>query len=142
MFGRRKIITKKAFTIFELYEFMEQHWDKERDGAYSVGRLTAMSRSDYIMLPGTDRYLVYVFPRPAKGLYRRNSIIISLAYTDSGRYDTVSNDTSVKSILLGAFTFNRTALEENIHKDPAKKALRKYASTMKRLLAEAGYTDR
>ena len=141
MFGRRKVITNRSFTVFELYEFMEQYWDKETDGAYSVGRLTPMSRTDYIMLPGTDRYLVYVFPRPAKGLRRRNSIVFSLAFTESGRYDTVRNDTSVKSILLGAFTFNRTALEENIHKDPAKQALRKYVSAMKRLMADAGYAE-
>ena len=141
MFGRRTIATNRAFTVFELYEFMEKHWDKENDGAYSVGRLTPMSKKDYIMLPGTDRYLIYVYPRPAKGLRRRNSIVFSLAFTESGRYDTVKNDTSVKSILLGAFTFNRTALEENIHKDPAKSALRRYASNMKRLLTEAGYAD-
>ena len=139
MFGRQTVITNRAFTVFELYEFMEQHWDKESDGAYTVGKLTPMSRNEYIMLPGTDRYLIYIFPRTAKGLRRRNSIVLSLAYTESGRYDTVSNDTTAKSILLGAVTFNRTALQESVHKDPAKDALRKYASTLKRILADAGY---
>ena len=139
MFGRRSVTTNKEFTIFELYEFMEKHWDKEADGAYTVGRLTPMSKKDCIMLPGTDRYLIYVFPRPAKGLRRKPDIVFSLAYTQSGRYDTVSNDTTMKSILLGAVTFNRTALQESVHKDPAKAALRHYAANMKRLLAEAGY---
>ena len=140
MFGRRTVTTNRTFTVFELYEFMEQHWDKESFGAYSVGRLTPMSKKDCIMLPGTERYLIYIFPRTAKGLNRRNSIVFSLAYTESGRYDTSSFDTTLSSLLLRAFTFNRTALQESVYKAPAKAALRKYASNMKRLLAEAGYT--
>jgi len=140
MFGRRIVTTNRPFTIFELYEFMEQRWDKDSDGAYFVGRLTPMSRKDYIILPGTEKYLIYVFPRPASGLRRKHSVVFSLAFTESGRYDTVSNDTTAKSVLLGAVTFNRSVLEESVHKDPAKQALRRYAASMKRLLSEAGYT--
>ena len=63
---REVIEINQTMTLQELYDFMQQRWDKERYNDFVVGRPGVGAFQDYIMLPATARCLVCVYPRKGK----------------------------------------------------------------------------
>ena len=43
MIGRQVILTNRAFTLEELYDFMNAHWDVNEGGSFVKGRPTKAS---------------------------------------------------------------------------------------------------
>lgn len=63
---RESIEINRTLTIQELYDFMQQHWDKTCYNDFILGRPAAGAFKDYIMLPATTRCVVCVCPRKGK----------------------------------------------------------------------------
>ena len=60
MTGRQVIKTNRAFTLKELEQFMQEHWDKEQYNDFIIGCPTSASIEEYILLPATGRFMVIV----------------------------------------------------------------------------------
>ena len=75
MIGRQTITTTKAFSLDELYSFMEEHWNTEEYNQFERGRPNPLSAEEYIMLPATPRFLVLVYSRAAGGLFSKDNNI-------------------------------------------------------------------
>ena len=88
MIGRQVILTNRAFTLEELYDFMKEHWDVNECGEFVRGRPTKASIEEYILLPATPRYMTIIFPRSAESrLSKDNKIVLSTADTPSGAFE-------------------------------------------------------
>ena len=85
MIGRQVITINKTFTLQELEQFMQENWDKEQFSDFRLGKPTAASIGEYILLPATHRFLVIVYPKAAGGFFNKeNKIVLSVADTPAG----------------------------------------------------------
>ena len=84
MTGREVILTNRSFTPQELYEFMEEYWDKEEYNDFVLGSPTDMSVGMYVMLPATARHLVIVYSRDKGFLNKEKKVVLSVAMTSAG----------------------------------------------------------
>ncbi|MBR2667071.1 MAG: hypothetical protein IKD96_02795 [Oscillospiraceae bacterium] len=142
MIGRQVIHTNRAFTLEELYQFMQEHWDTEKYNSFVMGAPTDMSLDMYILLPATPRYLVIVFARAANGKRRReNKVILSVANTPSGIAESFARSIPTQSILTGVWKISNQMSSEKERKGPAEEALQAYTAYMRELLQAAGYID-
>ena len=67
MIGRQVIKSGRTWDSKEqLFEFMEENWNKEEYGDFFIGRPTAGSLAEYICLPATNRFMVIVYPKKEK----------------------------------------------------------------------------
>ncbi|MBR5429761.1 MAG: hypothetical protein IK116_04460 [Firmicutes bacterium] len=141
MIGRQVIVTEQAFTLEELYAFMEEHWDRAAYGDFVLGRPTPASIERYILLPATPRFLVLVFPR-AKGslFHKQNKVILTTADTPAGAREGFYNSLPTRSILAGARKISSSFSMEKERKGPAEDVLQEYTAYMRQLLQQAGLT--
>ena len=99
MIGRQVIPTNRAFTLDELYQFMQEHWDTERYNTFVKGAPTDLSLDMYILLPATPRFLVIVFAKAANGKRRKeNKVILSVANTPAGAIEGFARGIPTHSI--------------------------------------------
>ena len=142
MVGRQVIKTNRAFTLHELAEFMELHWDREKYCNFVIGRPTAASVEKYILLPATHRFMVIVFPRKAGGLFSRdNKVVLSVCDTPDGVKQDFARSIHSHNAFFGAWKINTTMSMEAERKGPTEEILQAYAAYLGKLLAEAGYTQ-
>ena len=92
MTGREVIITNRSFSPQELYEFMEEHWDKEQYNDFILGSPTDMTAGLYVMLPATSRHLVIVYSRDKGFLSKDKKVILSVAMTTAGAAEAIENN--------------------------------------------------
>ena len=140
MTGRQVIKTNHAFTLEELEQFMQEHWDKEQYNHFILGRPTAASVEKYILLPATGRYMVIVFPRKAGGLFSKdNKVVLSVCNTPEGAKQDLIRSVPSHNAFFGAWKISTTMSMEEERKGPAEEALHKYTEYLKGLLETAGY---
>ena len=141
MIGRQVILTNRPFTLEELHDFMKEHWDVEEAGGFVVGRPTAASIEEYILLPATPRFMTIVYPRKAGGfLSKENKVILSTADTPSGAFEGMFQAVPTGGrILAGITKMASLSSSEKERKGPAEETLLRYTEYMKKLLEEAGY---
>ena len=141
MIGRQVIKTSRAFTLEELEQFMQEHWDKERYNHFVIGRPTAASIEKYIMLPATPHFMVIAFARKAGGfLSRDDKVVLSVCDTPKGAELEIFRSIHSHNVFFGAWKIETTMSMEKERKGPAEEILQKYTSYMKELLESAGYT--
>lgn len=141
MIGRQVIKTNRAFTLEELEQFMQEHWDKEQYNSFIIGRPTAASVEEYILLPATERFMVIVYARKAGGLFNKeNKVILSVCDTPKGVKQDIARAIHSHNVFFGAWKIKTTMSMEEERKGPAKEALQKYAAYMKQLLDSTGYS--
>lgn len=141
MIGRQVIKTNRAFTLEELEQFMQEHWDKEEYNRFIIGRPTAASVEKYILLPATGRFMVIVFPRKAGGLFSKdNKVVLSVCDTPEGAKQDLIRSIPSHNAFFGAWKVSATMSMEDERKGPAEEALQKYTEYLKGLLETAGYT--
>lgn len=139
MIGRQVIETNKAFTLEELHQFMEQHWDKDNYNNFMIGRPTAASVEQYIMLPATTRFMVIVFPRKAGGLFsKKNKVVLSVCDTPKGVEQDILRSIKSGSAIFGAWKVAKTMSMEDERKGPAEEILQEYTTHMRQLLEAEG----
>ena len=141
MIGRQVIKTNYAFTLEELEQFMQEHWDKDQYNDFVIGRPTAASIEEYILLPATPRFMVIAYSRKAGGLFGKdNKVILAVCDTPKGAEQDVLRSIHSHNAFFGAWKVNTTMSMEEERKGPAEEILQKYAAYMKQLLDSAGYT--
>lgn len=141
MIGREVILTSRAFTPEELYDFMQQHWDKEKYNDFTLGSPTDPNAKLYVMLPATPRHLVIVYSRKAGGfLNKENKVVLSVAMTVAGMSESlVRSIPTGGNIIAGAWKVSSVMSQEKERKGPAQDVLIEYTKYMRSLLDEAGY---
>ena len=140
MIGRQVIKTNRAFTLEELEQFMQEHWDKEEYNRFIIGRPTAASVEKYILLPATGRFMVIVFPRKAGGIFSKdNKVVLSVCDTPEGAKQDLIRSIPSHNAFFGAWKLSATMSMEDERKGPAEEALQKYTEYLKRLLKSAGF---
>ena len=140
MIGRQVITTTKAFTLDELYRFMEEHWNTEEYNLFERGRPNPLSAEEYIMLPATPRFLVLVYSRAAGGLFSKdNKVILTTANTPEGVSESLIRGIPTSNIIFGGIQISSSMSAEKERKGPAEDILQMYTEYMQKLLTEAGY---
>ena len=140
MIGRQVITTTKAFTLDELQNFLEEHWNTAEYNQFERGRPTPASAEEYMLLPATPRFLVLVYSRAAGGLFSKdNKVILTTANTPQGVSESLMRGIPTGSVIFGAIQITSSMSAEKERKGPAEDILQKYTDYMKKLLAEAGY---
>lgn len=119
---REAIEINRALTLQELYDFMQQHWDRERYNDFVLGRPASGTFKDYIILPATQRCVICVYPR-------KNRIIAAVMPNYEGQM------TLVGSLLLHGY--GRMGMTAEI-RGIAAQANTLYASYLEHLLEQAG----
>ena len=140
MTGREVIITNRSFTPQELYEFMDQHWDREQYNDFVLGSPTDMTAGTYVMLLATSRHLVIVYSRDKGFLSRDKKVVLSVAMTTAGAAEAMARSIPTGGhIIAGIVKLHSVKSQEEDRTGPAQEALLAYAEYMKTLLGEAGY---
>ena len=140
MIGRQVILTNRAFTLEELYDFMKDHWDVNEGGSFILGRPTKASIEEYILMPATQRFMTIVYPRKAGGMFSKdNKVILSTADTPAGAFEGLGQALPTGNIFIGAAQMKSLKSSEAERKGPAEEVLLHYTEYMKKILGEAGY---
>ena len=140
MIGRQVIKTNRAFTLEELEQFMQEHWDKEQYNHFVIGRPTAASVEQYILLPATPRFMVIAYARKG-GLFSKDAkVILAVCDTPKGAEQDILRSVHSHNVFFGAWKVKTTMSMEEERKGPAEESLQKYAAYMKQLLDSAGYS--
>ena len=140
MIGRQVILTNRAFTLEELYDFMKDHWDVNEGGSFILGRPTKASIEEYILMPATQRFMTIVYPRKAGGMFSKdNKVILSTADTPAGAVEGLGQALPTGNIFIGAAQMKSLKSSEAERKGPAEEVLLRYTEYMKKILGEAGY---
>jgi hypothetical protein len=140
MIGRQVILTNRAFTLEELYDFMKEHWDVNECGEFVRGRPTKASIEEYILLPATPRYMTIIFPRSAESrLSKDNKIVLSTADTPSGAFEGLLQAVPTGNLFTGIAQMKSLRSSEKERKGPAEEMLQIYTKYMKQILGEQGY---
>ena len=126
-------------TLEELAQFMEENWDKEAYGNFTVGRPTKISIEEYILLPATHRFLVIVYPRKAGGLFsKENKVILSVADTPESAEIAFAEYIPVNGPIFKLWQTGSVLSSEKERKGPAEDALQEYAAHMRDILKKNG----
>lgn len=140
MIGRQVIKTNRAFTLKELEQFMQEHWDKEQYNDFIIGRPSPASIEEYILLPATNRFMVIAYSRKAGGLFNKeNKVILAVCDTPEGLKQNIARSIHSHNAFFGALKLNIIMSMEKERKGPAEEVLQKYAAYMRELLSAAGY---
>lgn len=140
MIGREVIPTNRSFTPEELYQFMEEHWDKEQYSDFALGSPTDFTIGTYVLLPATPRFLVIVYSRDKGFLSKEKKVILSVAMTSEGATESLARSIPTGGrIIAGAAKMASLMSQEEERKGPAQDALIAYTGHMRDILGEAGY---
>ena len=140
MTGREVILTNRSFTPEELYQFMEEHWDKEKYNDFALGSPTDMSVGTYVLLPATNKHLVIVYSKDKGFLNKEKKVVLSVAMTTAGAMESLARSIPTGgNVFAGALKIGSTLSQEEDRTGPAQQALLIYTDYMKKLLGEAGY---
>ena len=140
MVGRQVILTNRAFTLEELYDFMKENWDVNEGGEFIIGRPTKASIEEYILLPATPRFMTIVFPRSAGSfLSKENKVVLSTAETPAGALEGLAQAIPTGNLFTGIAQMKSLRSSEKERKGPAEQVLQTYTAYMKKLLGEHGY---
>ena len=140
MIGRQVIKTNRAFTLEELEQFMQEHWDKEQYNHFVIGRPTAASVEKYILLPATERFMVIAYARKGGLISKDAKVILAVCDTPKGAEQDIIRSIHSHNVFFGAWKVKTTMSMEEERKGPAEEILQKYAAYMKQLLDGAGYS--
>ena len=140
MIGRQVIPTSRAFTLEELEQFMQQHWNREEYNDFFIGKPTPASVEKYVLLPATQRYMVIAYSRKGGSLLSKgDKVILSVCDAPAGIRNRLLSSVPSHSVFFGIWKISQTLSTEKERKGPAEDALQKYAAYMRQLLAQAGY---
>lgn len=140
MIGRQVILTNRAFTLEELYDFMKEHWNVNECGEFVRGKPTKASIEEYILLPATPRFMTIVFPRSAESrLSKENKIVLSTADTPSGAFEGLLQTVPTGNLITGIVQMKSLRSSEKERRGPAEEMLQIYTKYMKQILGENGY---
>ncbi len=128
---REVIETSRTMTLQELFDFMEQHWDKESCNDFVIGRPGVGAFEDYIMLPATPHCAVCICTRKGRVILTvmsnsagQKALAGSLALGGYGRMGMVGEMNGVASqanALYAAYLESLFAEEGMLSGEPKRK---------------------
>jgi hypothetical protein len=129
MIGRQVIKTGRVWKDKqELFEFMEENWDKEQVCDFFMGRPTPGSISEYICLPATRRFMVIVYPK-------KNKIVLTVCDAPEGAMSRLVQSIPHQGrIISSAIAMAELGSYEKERKGPAEEVLQGYTAYMKEIL--------
>lgn len=119
---REVININRTLTLQELYEFMQQCWDKTTYNDFVLGRPAVGAFRDYILLPATKRYVISIYPH-------KDKVIITVMPNLEGQIDLAG------SVVLGGY--GQMGLTAEL-RGLASQVNELYAAYIESLFAEAG----
>ncbi len=140
MIGRNVIETNRRFTLEELEQFMREHWDIGQYNRFEIGKPTAASIEQYILLPATERFMVIVYARSGGLFSKKDKVILSVCDAPAGLRNKFATSIRNNNFFFGAWKIGTVMSVEKERKGPAEEALQKYAAYLRGLLSESGYT--
>lgn len=138
MIGRQVIETKSSFTLQELEQFMRRNWNTEEYNDFFIGRPTAASIEEYILLPATRRFMVIAYSRSGGIFSKKNKVILSVCDTFAGVGDRLKSSIPSRNLFYNIWSISENMSIEKERKGPAEEVLQKYAAYMHELLSAEG----
>ena len=129
MIGRQVIKSGRTWNSKEeLFEFMQENWNKEEYGDFFIDKPTVGSLAEYICLPATNRFMVIVYPKKEK-------VILSVCDAPGGLQSRLVQSIPHQGrIITSAITLAELGSYEKERKGPAEEVLQGYTAYMKELL--------
>lgn len=94
MVGRKVINTNRFLSQEEIYNLMNENWNKESFNNFIVGRVNNVSLEQYILLPVNEHFLVFIYPIHKNLFHKSDGIVLS-------SYDyTMTLDDAVKGAII------------------------------------------
>ena len=129
MIGRQVIKSGRTWKDKEeLFEFMQENWNKEEYGDFFIGKPTVGSFAEYICLPATRRFMVIVYPKKEK-------VVLTVCDAPQGLESRLIQSIPHQGrILTSAVTLIELGSYEQERKGPAEEVLQGYTAYMKEIL--------
>ena len=129
MIGRQVIKSgRKWESKEELFEFMEENWNKEEYGEFFFGKPTIGSLAEYICLPATTRFMVIVYPKKEK-------VVLTVCDSPKGLDSRVIQSIPHQGrIITSIITTGELLSYEKERRGPAEEVLQAYTAHMKDIL--------
>lgn len=129
MIGRQVIKSGRTWKDKEeLFEFMQENWNKEEYGDFFIGKPTVGSFAEYICLPATRRFMVIVYPKKEK-------VVLTVCDAPQGLESRLIQSIPHQGrIITSAVTLIELGSYEQERKGPAEEVLQGYTAYMKEIL--------
>ena len=129
MIGRQVIKSGRTWKDKEeLFEFMQENWNKEEYGDFFIGKPTVGSFAEYICLPATRRFMVIVYPKKEK-------VILTVCDAPQGLESRLIQSIPHQGrIITSAITLAELGSYEQERRGPAEEVLQGYTAYMKEIL--------
>lgn len=142
MIGRQVLITNKEFTKDELFAYLKSHWNVEEYPEPIIGKPTAASFDEYILLPASKSYMVIIYPKKAGGLFnKKNKVVLSVCDSPAGIREKLVVSVPTKSIIFNVAQLGMIMSQEDERKGPAEDSLLKYTEYVKAILKSDGILE-
>lgn len=138
--GIQNIETNRAFTLEELEQFTNDHWDTKNYCSFQVGKPTPLAAEEAILFLATPRHLVVGGPVAAGGLLgKKNSVALSVA-----RNECVFSEAFTSTLLISVGVGSIAGLEKTMSinqekQGPAEEIFPEYTAYLQGPLSDAGY---
>ncbi len=137
--GKRTINTNRAFTIDELRQFLGSRWNP-MEYNYFVTDPSLKSYTDlYIVLPGTPRNMIIVYPNKPGLLNKSDSVSVSYIKSSAARWEMMMRAIPTQNAFFGAAKIAGNMSEKAEREGPTDEVVQRYADYIYYLLGQAGY---
>ena len=129
MIGRQVIKSGRTWKDKEeLFEFMQENWNKEEYGDFFIGKPTVGSFAEYICLPATRSFMVILYPKKEK-------VVLTVCDAPQGLESRLIQSIPHQGrIITSAITLAELGSYEKERKGPAEEVLQGYTAYMKEIL--------
>lgn len=135
MIGRQVLKLRNYYSLQELKERADAFGARETEEC-RIGRPTAASIEEYLLIPATEHYLVAAIMRRSGFFSRSNRLVLFVCDTVSGVLDHAVTSVRSKSILLGCKQLRLTHSLEEERKGPAEATLLAVTDCMREIFRD------
>ncbi len=131
MTGREVIPTNRTFTVDELRQFLVPRWDPQQFNSFVTDPSMKRYTDLYLVLPGTARYMVLVYPG-------KNKVVLSYVPSPSGASEMLLRGIPTNNVFFGIAKTSSTMSAARERKGPLQDMILRYADHVRFLLGQAG----
>lgn len=135
MIGRQVLKLRNYYTLQELKEKLDAFGAPETEEC-RIGRPTAASVEEYLLIPATEHYLVGVIMRRPGLFSRTNRLVLFVCDTLAGTINHAATSVRTKSIYLGYKQIKLTHSMEEERKGPAEATLLAVTDCMREIFRD------
>lgn len=139
MIGRRSIEVKRPVTLDELVAIMDQHWDCEQYNDYVVDMPADMRIEHCIVLPGTSRFVVTVYPRVGGNFFNKgDQVVLSLSTAPDMEEEPTASRGPLSGLERRRQRIRRLFAASRELRGPTEEVLDRYTEYLTGILKEEG----